>query len=397
MTETLPDPHRIAEAPLHDFLVAARRHLHAQPEVGFEEHDTADYIADVLGQIGLAPRRVADTGHYVDIQGALPGSLLGYRADIDALPIEDAKTDVSYRSQRPGAAHLCGHDAHTAVALGVARLLHHQRERLRGTVRVFFQPNEEGTPSGAPRMIEAGVLDGMSAVYGIHVDPSLDSGRYGLISGPVTASADRFDVVVRGPASGHSARPHEGLDTVWLANTLAAHLYTLSGRVTDARYPSVLTICRFNAGEAYNVIPAEVSFGGTLRCVDQPTRDRMQAAVVAAAEHLGALYGADISCTFHNGAPPVRNTAALVDHVERTILDASGVEAVHRYALPSMGAEDFAFYTERIPGAFIRVGTRESARTAYPVHHALFDLDEHALAPAARLMADVLLTHPLVW
>ena len=392
-----PDASPVADAALDEFIVGVRRHLHAHPELGFEEFETADFIADTLSRAGLTPQRVATTGLFVDIEGAAPGPLLGYRADIDALPIEDAKVDVPYRSQRAGVAHLCGHDAHTAVALGVARLLDRQRERLRGTIRVFFQPNEEGTPSGAPRMIEAGVLDSMAAVYGIHVDPTLPVGRFGTIIGPVTASADRFDVIVRGPATGHSARPHSVVDTVWLATELASHLYTLSGRVTDARFPSVLTICRFAAGEAYNVIPREVTFGGTLRCVDAQTREKMHAAMRAAVRSFGEMHGVDVLCDFHDGAPPVVNAGALVDHVEREAARLFSAEAVHRYALPSMGAEDFAFYTERIPGAFIRVGTSSSERTSHPVHAALFDLDERALLPAAQLMSEVLLNHPARW
>ncbi len=387
----------VADADLEASLVAIRRHLHTHPELGFEEFETADFIADTLAQDGFAPQRVATTGLFVDIEGTRPGPRLAYRADIDALPIEDAKVDVPYRSQRAGVAHLCGHDAHTAVAVGVARLVRARRDALRGSVRVFFQPNEEGTPSGAPRMIEAGVLDDVKAVYGIHVDPTLPVGRYGTIKGPVTASADRFDITVRGPATGHSARPHNVVDTVWLATSLAAHLYTLSGRVTDARYPSVLTICRFVAGEAYNVIPKEVVFGGTLRCVDTATREKMQAAIRAAVRHFGEMHGAETLCSFHNGAPPVRNTGALVDHVEQQAVRLYGDGAVHQYELPSMGAEDFAFYTERTAGAFIRVGTQSSERTAHPVHDALFDLDEKALAPAARLMAEVLLNHPDRW
>ncbi len=393
MTE-LAAPLLDADLDLGAQLVAIRRHLHAHPELGFEEFETADFIAGTLAAWGLAPHRIATTGVFVDIAGDHPGPLLGYRADIDALPIEDAKVDVPYRSTRAGVAHLCGHDAHTAIGLGVARLLAGSRDRLRGTVRVFFQPNEEGTPSGAPLMIEGGVLDGMQAVYGIHVDPTLEVGRYGLIKGPVTASADRFDITVRGPATGHSARPHATVDTVWVSTMLAAHLYTLSGRITDARRPSVLTICRYHAGDAYNVIPRETGFGGTLRCVDAPTRRQMQDACRAAARAFAAMHDCHVACDFHNGAPPVVNDAALVDHVEATIRARRGDEAVFHYELPSMGAEDFAFYTERIPGAFVRVGTRSSERTSHPVHAALFDLDEAALEPAARLMADVLLLQP---
>ncbi len=388
---TLPDA-AVAED-LGAFLVPLRRHLHAHPELGFEEHETARFIARTLEGLGLDVHRVADTGAFVDIVGAQPGPMVGYRADIDALPIQDAKTDVPYASTVPGVAHLCGHDAHTTVAIGVAKLLLESRDTLRGTVRVFFQPNEEGTPSGAPRMIEAGVLDGMTAVYGIHVDPTLETGVFGLISGPVTASADRFDLTVRGPSTGHAARPHTVVDTPYLATTLAQHLYTLAGRVTDVRRAAIFTICRMQAGDAYNVIPREVVLGGTLRCVDGEIRRQMQSAITRACTHFGAMHDAEIRALFHNGAPPVVNDDALIAHADATLRHLYGDDAVFYYELPSMGAEDFAFYTERIPGAFLRVGTRCDGRTSHAVHDALFDLDERALPLAAQAMAEIVRTH----
>lgn len=380
---------------LDTWLVESRRHLHQHPELGFEEVETQRFILATLHAMGLVPVPVAGTGAYVDIVGALPGPLVGYRADIDALPIQDAKTDVSYASCVPGVAHLCGHDAHTTVGLGVAKVLYDNRARLRGTARVFFQPNEEGTPSGAPRMIEAGVIDGMAAVYGIHVDPTLRAGQVGLLRGSITASADRVDLVVRGPSTGHSARPHTVVDTVYLAVELAHHLYTLAGRVTDARSPAVLTLCRVEGGDAYNVIPREVRMGGTLRCLDRATRERMRVFLQDTARAFGALHGADVEARVTLGAPPVVNDGALVDHVAAVVSALRGPEAVCFFPLPSMGAEDFAYYTEHIPAAFVRIGSQESARTAYPVHDASFDLDERILGATARLMAEVVLRHPM--
>lgn len=393
MNDTLGDLPTISGSDLQQNLVDIRRHLHRFPEVGFEEFETASFIERQIIALGMKPVRVAETGVYVDIEGARPGPLVGYRADIDALPIQDAKADVPYRSTRDGVAHLCGHDVHTTVALGVVRTLIEQHDRIRGTIRVFFQPNEEGTPSGAPRMIAAGVIDGMDGVYGIHVDPTLNSGMFGLIRGPVTASADKLDVFVRGATTGHSARPHTVTDTVYVATTLAQHLYTLSGRITDARYPSVLTLCKFQAGDAYNVIPQEVRFGGTLRCVDEHTRRHLHDHIRKAAKQFGELYGCEIETQIHLGAPPLLNDGALVDRVEKVIVHERGEDAVYTFPLPSMGGEDFAYYTARIPGAFIRVGTRESERTGYPVHDALFDIDETVLLPTVQMMSEILLHH----
>ncbi len=370
-------------------LIDLRRHLHRHPELGMQEQETAGLIRRTLERYGLTPHAIAGTGTYVDIEGARPGPRVGYRADIDALPTQDAK-DVPYRSQRPGAAHLCGHDAHTAIGLGVALLLHRRRSELAGAVRVFFQPNEENMPSGAPRMIEEGVLDGVRRVYAVHVDPTLESGRYGLRTGPITASADRFDVRVRGEGSGHSARPHETVDTVWVATQIMNALYQLVGRVTDARNATVLTICRFQGGQAYNVIPAEVTFGGTLRTVSREDQQRMRRKIKETAERIGALHGALAEAKIDAGSPAVLNAPEAVGAVEEAVRTTRGDEAIYYIPRPSMGAEDFAQYLEHVPGALIRVGSRSGPATAYPLHDGRFDLDEAVLAPTARLMSDVL-------
>lgn len=374
-------------------IIAIRRHLHMHPEVGRHEVATARYIRAVLEANGLEVQGpVAGTGLYVDIEGALPGRRIGYRADIDALPIQDAKR-TAYASQHPGVAHLCGHDAHTTVGIVTALLLDGLRDTLAGTVRVFFQPNEEGTPGGAIDMVADGVLEGLDAAYAIHVDPSLPTGQYGLISGPATAAADLFRVVVRADRTGHSARPHEARDTVWIANQIAQAYYQLVGRITDARNPAVLTICRFHGGEAYNVIPAEVEFGGTVRTTDSEERELLLRQLREIARSMGTLHGTAVDVDIQKGAPPVRNDDRLITHVEGTLRLLYGDAAVHRIPRPSMGGEDFSHYLDHVSGALIRVGTRSGPETGYPLHHACFDLDEYALLPAAYLMSRVLHDH----
>src|SRR5690606_33520637 len=223
--------HPLSDAQLQAILTPVRRHLHRHPELGFEEHETARYVKEWLTHQGFTVHGpLAETGFYVEVEGALPGPAVGYRADMDALPVQDTK-EVPYASQRPGVAHLCGHDVHTTVACGVALLLREHRERLRGKVRVFFQPNEERAPSGAPRMIAGGVLDGLDAVYAIHVDPTLAVGRFGLREGALTAGCSPFVVRIESGQAGHSARPHEAVDTVWLATQILQQFYHLAGRV----------------------------------------------------------------------------------------------------------------------------------------------------------------------
>jgi len=378
---------------LSTLLSSVRRHLHMHPEVGFQEHATSAFIRRVLEMHGMVPGPpIAGTGVYVDIVGSPTGRAVGYRADIDALPIQDEKT-VPYASTVPGVAHLCGHDAHTAVAIGVAVLLHELRDTLEGTARIFFQPNEEGNPSGAPRMIEAGILEGLEAVYAMHVDPTLEVGKIGLISGAISAAADQFRITIRGGSTGHSSRPHEHVDTVWIAVQVANALYQMLGRITDARSPAVLTICRLRGGEAYNVIPAAVEMGGTLRSTDPAGRDRIKGHIRTIAESIASLYGAQAEVNILSGSPAVLNDRRLVAHVDECARRLIGPDAVYRVPRPSMGSEDFAHYVQHIPGALVRLGTSSGPDTRHTLHDGLFDLDEASLAPGARLMAQVILGH----
>ena len=378
---------------LTNLLRSIRRHLHSNPELGFEEHKTSQFVCEMLEMQGLTDiRKVAGTGLYVDIDGKHPGPVVGFRAEMDAIEASDRK-DVTYRSLSEGSAHLCGHDAHTAIAIGVAILLKSLRSHLYGTVRVFFQPNEEGVPSGAPAMIDAGVLDGMQAVYCVHVDPTLQVKQYGLIAGAATAGADCFRVRVFGQTSGHSARPHQSVDTVWVATMMASQLYQLVGRISDARNTAVLTICRFIGGHAYNVVPSEVEFGGTLRCIDAGERVQLKNRLIDVCNRIAEMYGATITVDYEDGAPPVVNDPILVKRVAAAISELYGDQAIFKVPRPSMGAEDFAHYLRYIPGMLLRVGTASGPTTSYPLHDSRFDIDEESLAPAAQLMACVLINH----
>ena len=381
------------EQPLAQLLVTIRRHLHMYPEVGMNEHETSRFIRQTLEGYGLDVHGpIAGTGLYVDVEGTGTGGHVGYRADIDALPTQDQKR-VSYRSQQENVAHLCGHDAHTAVGIGVALTLHAHRDELDGRARVFFQPNEEGLPSGAPLMIRSGIVEGLDAVYAIHVDPTLDVGRYGLITGAATASSDRFDVRVRQEGTGHSARPHEGVDTVWVVSQLMNEFYQVAGRVTDARNPSVLTITKMDGSEAHNVIPEEATFGGTLRTAAPDDRKTIREYMRRTVQRLQDLHDVHIDLDFEDGSPPVINDETAIENVERSIRDAFGEQAIHWIDQSSMGGEDFAHYLKHVPGAFVRVGTASGPETSFPLHHHRFDIDETPLAPTARLMARVLMNH----
>ena len=385
------DASPLSDTALGADLSALRRDLHAHPELGFAEVETSRRVREWLESRGFETvGPLAGTGFYVEIVGAQPGPTVAYRADMDALPISE-QTEASYRSTAPGVMHACGHDAHMSIGCGVAVLARERQDEIAGTVRVFFQPCEERTPSGAPAMITAGVLDGVSAVYAVHMDPSLPVGRFGFRSGSLTAACAPFRIIVRSEKSGHSARPHEAIDTVWVATQIANDLYQLAGRVTDARKAAVLTICRFQGGDALNVIPSEVEFGGTLRCVDGETLGYLREKIRRLAGALGAVYKADVEVAIEEALPAVINTTPEVDRARRAARDVFGDTSAVEIPLPSMGGEDFSYYLQRIPGAMVRVGSASGPDTRYPLHHARFDLDEGALPPAARLMAEVCL------
>ena len=373
---------------LQEFLVACRRHLHQHPEVGFEEFQTALFVRCVLEEAGFHVHEATETGTWVEIEGDLPGPTLAYRADLDALPIPDEK-NASYSSQHSWVAHLCGHDAHTTIAVAVALLAKRFSAQLHGRLRVFFQPNEEGVPSGAPRMIEAGALQDVKAVFGIHLDPTLDTGRFGLIRGPVTATSDRFDLHVETSKSLHSARPHTGTDSVWLATQIAQALYGLAGRTTDARVPIVLSICRLRAGEAYNVIPKAVEMGGSVRCGENSARAPFRQKMEEVAQSIASVHGANARFTWYEGAPAMYNDPSLIDVAESTLRQLFGDHAVHAIEKPSMGAEDFAYYQEVTSAAMLRVGSRRDESTSHPLHSTLFDLDETLLSPTAATMTSI--------
>lgn len=368
-------------------LIRVRRHLHQHPELGLHEFKTSRFIRAVLETHGLkVTGPLAETGLFVDIKGDHPGPTVAYRADIDALPIQDQK-GASYASKRKNVAHLCGHDAHTSIAIGVAVFLDHHRDQIHGTVRVFFQPNEEGIPSGAPLMIRDGVLDGVSGVMASHVDPTLEAGRYGLVTGAVTASADRFRIRVIAGSTGHSARPHQATDPIWIANQIMSDLYQMLGRISDPRKPAVIVICRMHAGEAYNVIPDEAEFGGTFRCTDNDDREIFKSRIEQTAKYVGEGHGARVEVDFDLGSPPVVNDARWVSTVRSVLEEEHGPDSIFNIPVPSMGAEDFAHYLSHVPGMLLRVGTCNSPETAFVLHDSRFDIDEQVLAPTAMMIS----------
>jgi len=242
-------------------------------------------------------------------------------------------------------------------------------------------------------MIKAGVLEGVRAIFAIHVDPTLPVGVFGLKDGPITAGYDSFSISVRGNSTGHSARPHQTRDTVWLASQVMNTLYQLVGRVNDARNSAILTITRIHGGKALNVIPKLVEFGGSIRCINRTDGLYLRRQVEKTARHFAALYNAEIDFELYEGAPAVDNDPDLIETAKDTIVEKFGHEAIFDVPVPSMGSEDFSHYLDHIPGALIRVGTSDGPSTSYSLHDSRFDISESMLPLATDMVSDLLINH----
>jgi amidohydrolase len=369
-----------------DRLVGWRRDIHAHPEVAYSEHRTTELIMSTLAGFGLQPRRLSiATGVLVDIG---PGpDYVALRADIDALPLPDHK-QVEYASQNPGACHACGHDAHTAILLGLAELLAGAGE-LPGSVRLIFQPAEERMPGGAEAVISDAGLRGVSAIFALHCDPKLDVGRLGLRVGPITASFNQLEIEVTGPG-GHTARPHLTVDVVYALGKLITELPGLLSRRIDPRAAVSLVWGSVSAGSAPNAIPTSGRLSGTLRMLDGLYWNQLAEIVAELAEQVVAPTGATIKLDYDPGVPAVTNDGSMVAMQTQAAIAAFGPEAVSDTP-QSMGGEDFAWYLQNVPGALARLGTRTPGAGPLPdLHTADFDIDEQALAVGLRFTAALL-------
>ncbi|MMZ46577.1 N-acyl-L-amino acid amidohydrolase [compost metagenome] len=359
-------------------LIAWRRHLHQHPELSFEETNTSAFIADQLRSFGIEVRtNVGGNGVLGFLEGGQPGRTIAFRADFDALPIQDEK-EVPYKSTVPGVMHACGHDGHTAALLGVARVLSHNREALKGKLVFIFQHAEEKPPGGAKFMIEDGCLDGVEAVYGIHLASEIPFGKIGLKSGPAMAAVDAFTIQINGKG-GHGARPHQTVDSIVIGSQIVNGLQQVVSRRVDPIESAVLTIGVFQAGTAFNVIADKAKIEGTVRTFNKEVRKEVENEIRSIVKGLTEAYHAGYEMDYLNGYPSLVNAEAETERVRELIGRLYGADAFLDLK-PVMGAEDFAYYLEQRPGAFIHVGARnEDERTHFAHHHPHFDFDERAL------------------
>ena len=365
-----------------------RHHLHAHPELSYQEFETAAFVRRKLSEYGIPHTTMAETGVIGTIEGTDPTSrIIALRADMDALPIQE-ENEVPYRSTRPGVMHACGHDVHTTCLLGAARILKELRHEWKGTVKLIFQPGEERNPGGASILIREGVLENPKpeAIFGMHVNPQLETGLISFRSGRVMASADELYITVRGKG-GHAAAPHWTTDTILVASHLVTSLQQIISRNNSPFSPSVLSICSIQGGHTTNVIPAEVKMMGTFRAMDEEWRFKAHDIIRRQVRGIAEAMNAEIDLHIDIGYPCVYNNERLHDTAWTLAQQYMGVPHVKETEL-RMGAEDFGFYSERIPGCFFRLGTAnaENGITA-GVHTPKFDIDESAIRIGMGMMA----------
>lgn len=374
-------------------LVQWRRHLHQHPELSFEEWETQRLLLKELEKLpGVRLQKAAGTGVIADLVTNPEGPWVALRADMDALPLTEVE-GRPYRSTQPGVMHACGHDAHSAMLLGVAHVLWEKRANWQGGVRLLFQPGEEKAPGGASLLLAEGALNEVPirAIWGLHVTPQLQVGQVGLREGPFMAASDEVHLRLRGPG-GHAAYPHLTPDPIAVGASVITQLQMVVSRASDPRSPTVLSFGRFQAGSAPNILPAEAYLAGTLRTFDESWRKKARTLIQAVITETAQLWGLEAEVTFQPGYPVLVNDPSLTQLTRSWLEALLGPEAIQPLPL-WLSSEDFAFYSQVVPACFIRLGTGDARYPASlrPVHTADFDIAEEALVVGTAVLSEVAL------
>ncbi len=361
--------------------------LHQYPELGNQERQTAALVRRRLEELGIEYVPSAGTGTAALIRGGRPGKTVGFRADMDALPIIE-ETGLPYASRRPGVMHACGHDFHTAALLGAAQLLQERRETLAGHVKLFFQPDEEGD-GGAERMIAAGCMENpaVDAMLCCHVESGIPAGTLSVRSGPICAASNPFTVTLRGRGT-HGAKPHLGSDVIAAGAQLVTALQTISSRRTDPTEPVVVTVGSFHSGAAGNVLPEEAVLAGILRTMSGGARERVKEDLRAITAGIAAAMGVEAEVRITESYPCCANDPAVTDLVRRAAAEILGPENVLEMGEPSLGADDFGYFANLVPSCYYYIGVGSAdGSCAFPNHNPRFAADPAALPLAAAVAA----------
>jgi hippurate hydrolase len=362
-------------------IVALRREIHREPELGFDTEKTAAKVLAALDGLPLEIQTgVAENGVVATLEGEGDGPTVGLRADMDALPIHE-ETGLPFASETDGKMHACGHDGHTSMLVGAAYALSGMRHRLNGTVRFIFQPAEEGE-AGGKVMVDAGVADDVDSIFALHLWPGLPFGRAATKAGPIMAAADAFEMTVRG-AGGHGAMPHLTADAIAMAAQIVTALQTVVSREVDPVEPAVLTVGEIGAGTAYNIIPETARLGGTVRTLNEDLRRRMPERIEHLARGIAQGMRGDVQFDYEFSYPVTVNDEYAAWRALGVAGDLLGEENAIELTNPSMGAEDFAYFLEKIPGAFIWLGVGEDVSG---LHTPIFAFDEEILPLGSALL-----------
>ena len=366
-------------------LIEIRRHIHAHPELSGQEYQTAAYVAGVLSSCGIVVQEaVGKTGVIGELVGRTDERLVAIRTDMDALPIAE-RTCLDFASRQPGIMHACGHDVHTTVGLGTAMVLSQLGEVFPGNTRFLFQPAEE-IAQGASWMVQDGAMNDVSAIFSVHVFPSIPAGSVGIRYGALTAAADDLEIVIMGE-SGHGARPHEAIDAIWIASQVITTLQQAISRTQNPLRPMVLTIGQISGGRAPNVIADQVRLQGTVRSLHPETHANLPKWIEGIVTNVCNTYGARYEINYRRGVPSVQNDLALTQLVEASAKEAWGSDRVQILPEPSLGAEDFSVYLQHAPGTMFRLGVGFKDKLNYPLHHPLFEVDETAIVTGVVTLA----------
>ena len=368
--------------------ISIRQHLHAHPELSYQEFETSQFIQQQLTSFNIPFEIKATTGVIGLLHGKNPEKrVVALRADMDALPIME-ENDIPYKSTNPGVMHACGHDVHTSCLLGAAKILSELKQQWEGTVKFIFQPGEEKNPGGASILIKEGVLENPAPknIFGMHVHTAMEKGKLSFRGGMAMASADEIYITIKGKG-GHAAAPQLTADTILIASNLIVSLQQLISRNNSPFNPSVLSITSFHGGNTTNVIPSEVKLMGTFRAMNEEWRYKAHELITNLSTQLVQSMGATIDIKIDIGYPFVLNNEALTAAAKTTAESFLGKENVEETEL-RMGAEDFAFYSHKIPGCFFRLGTANSAKgITAGVHTPTFNIDEEAIEIGMGMMA----------